>query len=101
MLTFNIKAPILDIDDTGGGEPLHPAKILLLEWDEETVTLSSRLISSSHTRTRFNRARSFQSSGNFTKSRMANGMLQVACALQARNTSPNFEPQVSASPRRV
>ena len=38
MLTFNIKAPILDVDDTGGGEPLHSAKILLLEWDEETVT---------------------------------------------------------------
>jgi hypothetical protein len=38
MLAFNIKAPILDVDDTGGGEPVHPAKILMLECDEENVT---------------------------------------------------------------
>ena len=35
MFAFNFKAPIADIDDTGGDELLHPAKIFLLEWDDD------------------------------------------------------------------
>lgn len=38
MFSFNLKAPIADIDDTGGDEPVHPAKIVLLEWDEDHIT---------------------------------------------------------------
>jgi hypothetical protein len=31
---FNIKGRIADIDGTGGSEPIHPAKIFLIEWGD-------------------------------------------------------------------
>jgi hypothetical protein len=42
MMTFQIKGPIGTIDDTGGDEPIHPAKILSIEWGDHVVQVLVR-----------------------------------------------------------
>lgn len=37
LFAFNIKGPLADIDDIGGGDLINPAKILLIEWDDDII----------------------------------------------------------------